>query len=869
MFRASLVALVLLAATATAVWFPASAQVAATHAAATQAAEAHLKAGRLDEAERALSNQRDKPNAFRAWMLTGRIHALRGNSTEAEGWFMRLIEAYNDGRINLGDAEPLCYVGIAARALGAFQDANQAFRESTEADATRVETQLEWARLFLEKYDAGHASECVRDALAQEPRNAEAHALQARVVLEQSFDFPRAEESLREALSIDPTLVMAHVSLAGMQLRDMNLVEADRILDHALSFNPNDLEALSVKAAVRFLADDTPGFERATKEVLKRNPRFSRMYSIIAEYAEWEHRYAEMAEMAKAAIALNPDDGLAYATLGMNLLRLGDEEPGLQALRDAWDRDRFNVHVYNLLNLFDRTITPHYEQFSAPPFRIRLHKQERPALEPYLVPMLQRAYAAMKQRYAFTPAGPVGIEMFADTEHFSVRTTGLPNVGVQGVCFGKVVTALSPRAGPFNWGQIVWHELAHVFHLQMSKNHVPRWFTEGLAEHETILARPEWKREDDHTLYAALRADRVPHLSEMNRAFTGARSAQALMTAYYTASIAVGYIHQRFGDAKVAAMLRSWGKGLRTEDVFSQTLGVSLSDVDRDFRAHLAERLAPRASHFDADLPRYTELELLRTAAAASPEDADALAALAAGHLVADDFALASSMAKRALKLSPHHALGHYVLAHVALHNNNPGLAAGCLRAILEHGHDGYDLRLMLAKIALARGDKPGAQLELEAATQLDPERSEAWQGLAEIAQETHNRSLRLRALQALVDIDQHDGALHVAWMRELATDSQWDKVALYGERALFISPENPVLHATLGEALVNLQRAKEALVELDRALTLQHPEPGAVHLSRARALLALRKPDAARTAARDALAADATLQPQVAALGL
>jgi len=244
---------------------------------------------------------------------------------------------------------------------------------------------------------------------------------------------------------------------------------------------------------VRFLADDTRGFERAQQEVLKRNPHFSAMYSIIAEYAEWEHRYPELVDMARSAIALNPDDGLAYATLGMNLLRIGDEPAGLQALRDAWDRDRFNVHVYNLLNLFDRTIIPDYEQLDAAPFRLRLLKEERPALEPYLIPMVQRAYASMKKRYGFTPAGPIGIEMFANAEHFSVRTTGLPHAGVQGVCFGKVITAVSPRAGPFNWGQIVWHELSHVFHLQMSKNHVPRWFTEGLAEHETIIARPEWK----------------------------------------------------------------------------------------------------------------------------------------------------------------------------------------------------------------------------------------------------------------------------------------------------------------------------------------------------------------------------------------
>ena len=69
---------------------------------------------------------------------------------------------------------------------------------------------------------------------------------------------------------------------------------------------------------------------------------------------------------------------------------------------------------------------------------------------------------------------------------------------------------MSPRAEPFNWGNVLWHELAHVFAIQLSKNHVPRWFTEGLSEYETIIRRPEWQREDDPALYAALEGKRVP-----------------------------------------------------------------------------------------------------------------------------------------------------------------------------------------------------------------------------------------------------------------------------------------------------------------------------------------------------------------------
>jgi hypothetical protein len=60
----------------------------------------------------------------------------------------------------------------------------------------------------------------------------------------------------------------------------------------------------------------------------------------------------------------------------------------------------------------------------------------------------------------------------------------------------------------FNLGMTLWHELAHVFHIQLSRSRVPRWFTEGLAEYETEHERPEWSREHDPALFAAWRDHR-------------------------------------------------------------------------------------------------------------------------------------------------------------------------------------------------------------------------------------------------------------------------------------------------------------------------------------------------------------------------
>ena len=76
---------------------------------------------------------------------------------------------------------------------------------------------------------------------------------------------------------------------------------------------------------------------------------------------------------------------------------------------------------------------------------------------------------------------------------------GLPGlVGALGACFGSVVAMDSPRARPpgeFSWQATLWHELAHVFTLQLSKYRVPRWLTEGISVYEEHRRSPAWGRE--------------------------------------------------------------------------------------------------------------------------------------------------------------------------------------------------------------------------------------------------------------------------------------------------------------------------------------------------------------------------------------
>src|SRR5262249_415329 len=134
-----------------------------------------------------------------------------------------------------------------------------------------------------------------------------------------------------------------------------------------------------------------------------------------------------------------------------------------------------------------------------------------------------------------------------------------------------------------------------------SKSRVPRWFTEGLSEYETIVRRPEWQREEDPSLYVALRTGRLPPLDQMNRAFTHADDARDVMTAYYAASQYQIYLADTFGMPKIVEMLRLFGQGKRTEEVVREALGISITELDGRLRAWLAQRLKRYDTQFVPD----------------------------------------------------------------------------------------------------------------------------------------------------------------------------------------------------------------------------------------------------------------------------
>jgi tetratricopeptide (TPR) repeat protein len=794
--------------------------------------EALARQGKLTEAVAALESIKSDPGARRARLLLGQLYIQLGRRADAQDPLMTIISDYNQNAIKSTDAEGLTLVGRAAYLLRSAKDANSAYKEARKA-GKRVETLLDWADLFLDKYDPGHAEEVVKEALEIAPHNAAAHVAMAHVKLDQSFAFEAAEQEVKEALSIDPKNQGAYFVAAGLALRATDFARADEMVDKGLAVSPNDLELLSMKAAVRFLSDDRAGFERIKQTVFSKNPEYSRFYQIVGEFADWEHRYDEIVAMDREAVKIDPSDAKAWADLGMNLIRAGNDTEGLAALQRGWDKDHFNVRVFNTLNLYEKEIAVSYETVEGTPFRIRYPKEEKAILSRYVPAMLSEAWTSMVKHYGFTPTTPIFIELYSSKQHFSVRTTGLPLIGIEGVCFGKTLAAMSPKAAPFNWGNVLWHELAHVFAIQLSKSHVPRWFTEGLSEYETIVRRPEWQREDDPSLYVALENKRIPAIDKFNQAFTHADDPRDIMTAYYAASQIQVYLAQTFGMPKIAEMLRLWGEGKRTEDVIQRALGISPQELDRRLGDFWQSRLTRYARQFVPDT-HTPALDVAQEKAKQDPADPkkqlDLAQALAQHHKIDE----AESALTAALAENPIDPDSRFLRAKILRGKHDVAGARQELIGMIRSGSDGYAVRMMLADLAADSKDLPAARVQWLTAHDFDPSMSEPLQSLYDVDHKEKRDAQALDWLRQLARLDQHDRKVYRLLLEGLIAAGQFAEAKAVGESAMFVDVENHEVHSLYATALSQTGDHAKAAFELESALLCNPPASDAA-LFRAR----------------------------------
>lgn len=793
---------------------------------------------------------------YRARYLLGACLRQLGRGAEANAVLDVLADEYLEGRIKTAD--DLTYLGYALWWTGHFKNANEVFSEALDLDPEHVAAEIAWGRLFASKSNYRDADKSFREALKRNPNSVDALVGMALIDIRSERQSLGARERLAKARAVNEHDPSIHRAMVQVAIQDERWDEALEAAKRAVALAPKSTESWAALATVEFLRDDTKAFDEAVAKALQLDPKFARIYSDPADAGERQHRYRESVALYEKALELDSELAAAHAGLGIGYSRIGDDDKARYHLDRAYDLDSYNVRTYNLNDAFYDEVYRQFDWVEDKGIQYRVHSTERPIVERYVVPLLTASLRKLESIYRHVPPEPVHLEIFPDPELFAIRVTGLPRLGAHAVCFGRVIATRSPSEGDFNWLQVLYHELAHVFHLQLSQSRVPRWFTEGLAVHETRRVRESWAQPMDVDLYEALAEGRLSKVGDFNLAFTQARSIRGILLAYYQASVLVEYIDKRWGAEELRAMLVAWGKRKSTDQVVSEVLGLTTVELDRDFEAWLRDKkLASFSGNVGFPFAGDLEVDEAQRRVRTQPDDAEAHVRLAAALIVAGRGADAGAPLDRALELQPEHPQANLLAGQLALEKNDPGRARTHFETTLRDGQKSLVARMVLARLDVEKGRIDDAREHLEAALRIHPQDLEALQKLLELAHEAGDADAVERWSFAVAERNQSDvdfalGARKVALAKE-----DRDLASTYAKRALEIAPFRGPVHLALAEEAATSRKWDVCRQHLEDALRFDPNRPAQYRGLLARAWMELGHPDKARQLAKRALKDD------------
>ena len=712
-------------------------------------AKAAVNRGEYAEAEALLKPMAAKMPEGEAALELGLFYEIMGRRDESRALLQRVSSLPAGPRTSAGE---YARIGRAARALGEFQLANDAYRLAAEKAPKDPSVHTGWGELFLQVHNNAEAAKSFQDALAADGSWIPALLGMAQALLDANP--PDAEKAVQQALALDPDAIAGHLLVAQIQLDKSDREAAKAAILKATTINPKSLEALAWSGAVAYVEDRHADFQRDADAALAISPRFGGAYRIPGDLAAANYRFEEAVALSRKALAIDSNDVRILSALGVQLLRTGEEAEARTVLEKAFALDKFDQTTFNLLTMLDSL--EKFETVTEGDIVAKAHPSEMPVMREYIIPLARQALETFSKKYQFTPKGPILIEMFPKHDDFAVRTVGLPGmIGALGACFGRVVTLDSPRARPpgdFNWAPTLWHELAHVMTLQLSKQRVPRWLTEGISTYEEKLGSPAWGREGELTFAMAYGQGKHMSLRELNAAF---QDPERISLAYYEASILTELIVDSYGMGALRKLLVSYGEGLEGEAALKAGLGVSIDKLQADFDKLLSDRYGTvvRALTPPKELePGKGDAEAI---AGAFPHSFQAQVAFGEALWKAGRLDEAFKVLERAAEMVPM-ATGpkspHVMMAQMALQKKDRARAITELEQVLRHANTDLESARVLAT-QLEESSAPPERLvaAYERIAQLDPFDASNHTRLGRLKMQTGDARLAAREFRAAI----------------------------------------------------------------------------------------------------------------------
>lgn len=662
------------------------------------------------------------------------------------------------------DTRSLTIYGQALMELGEDPKAilDKVFAVALKMDPAAREPMVAAGELALRKNDFALAAKKYQTALKAFPNDAD-----IRFGLALAFansDREAMGENLEAALKLNPHHVPSLLRIADQRIDAEKYDEARDLLDRVEKTNPNRPELHAYRAVLAHLKNDPAAESAARAAALKFWPANPLPDHLIGRKLSQKYRFAEGAARQRQALEFDADYLPAKSQLATDLLRLGQEEEGWQLAASVQSDDAYDVSAFNLMTLRD-AMTADFTTLENEDFVVRMKASEAAIYGPRVLELLGEARQKLGDKYGVRVTRPTIVEIFPQQKDFGVRTFGMPdNPGFLGVCFGRVVTAVSPAANQgraINWESVLWHEFCHTVTLQATNNKMPRWLSEGISVYEERQADSAWGERMDPDYREKILAGKLTPIASMSSAFLSPPTPGDLQFAYYQASLVVEHIITRYGADPLKAVLQDLGGGITINTALAGRIA-PLETVERDFTQYardLADKLGP-ALNWDKPPPMLlipgAEAELA-TWSKDHPDNYWMLLREADQFIESKQYAAAKSPLQTLLDRSPALTGSDSPLAQLAtVHRQLNEIEAERTILIRLTALDDAapEANLRLAALAAEANDWPLAERQARRALAVNPLIAAPWRTLAQAAEKSGNLPTAITSWRTLLQLD-------------------------------------------------------------------------------------------------------------------
>lgn len=527
--------------------------------------------------------------------------------------------------------------------------------------------------------------------------------------------FERGIEAIRE---VDPDSFVADLLDVQLKLARRSFDAAQKLAERVVARQPKNLDALAQLAAVYAARGDTAAMNRTLARIDAIDPKDAKARVLVGQtLASVFYDSAGAIAFFEEAARRAPWWTEPQRALGFALLQTGEEDDARRVLDKAYGVDPYNLLTVNYLRVLD--MMQKYRTTESERFIFKYADTEDPIVPLYVAPQMDAMYDELVKDFRYTPPQKPIVEVFPDTNSFSVRTAGMTGLETYGASLGRVMTTVAPRAGetlgPFNWARILRHEFTHTINLMQTKGRVPRWLTEGLAVwQEHVPYRFAWVPE---AMYERATKDQMFTPREMMDALSGrAKRPNDGEIAYMTGFWIVRYIDETIGWDAVLKLLAAYGEGKGDDDAFLAATGMNVAD----FHVKFSQWSKDQVKTWGYDEATLKEVETLQ-------KEAERLT-------FESQYEPAIPMWQKILEKQPMNPLPPRRLAGIYLRLERPTDALPHLIASLPLELQDNRFAKRIARIYDDAGDAKNAAKYADAAIGIDPYDADAHDLLAELA---------------------------------------------------------------------------------------------------------------------------------------